>query len=622
MTFADQFGMENDVAWFEGQMEGSGLTKDIVDTAQIKLVPGGYQIPYFDMQGRLTPQVQQRQRAGETRYFRAEGDGINRLYWTPTIKHEMHDLTIPLFIVEGEKKALCLQSHLLGHSIRGSVVGLSGVSMWDALVTNPIPMSLTKPETRRPVYLIFDFNSPKSKSNANTRWEETKLSRALNNMGADVKLVRWRGEGEQKIDDYLVAGGLWHDVELSTPEEFAYSHQYFNDHYAKYHGDVVRLADAFIYTTHQFRNAYSDKNTLVGKKKVMHTTEWLDWSYVPKIKEIIFQPRATGEYPEVIDGRLNRWHGWDVQGVEGNVEPWVDLLDHLGLDDWARCWLAHIFQKPWEQPANYLAIFSPQQGCGKGLLVETLQGLLGMYWTKGSEELWLDKFNAALAHNLLVISDELVMLRVNEQNRLKAKIKEICGNDKLVVRAMRTDAVVMDNFTRLIFTGNNENLVYIDQADRRAACYKIDKLYGPARGTEYIKWMKANTGAIMHWLQAYDISAWSAKDRAPESSAKVEVREASMSGIEYFASWVKEQQETADVMTATELMAWYEQVVGERWHSSHTFTRKLRSLGVISKTVMAGDSMRLFAVRRVEMYNNAEAVVFTTVYKKKGKYAL
>jgi len=623
MSFAQQFSQapnQSPLDWFTEQMEGSGLTQHIVDKAQIVAGIDGYTMPYFDRWGNRVDQVQKRLQfpgsGGKCIRVEGVGSGINYMYWTPTADHTLDDISTPIIIVEGEKKALALQAHLLGNSIPGSVVGCTGVTMWEHFFANPPPMYVS--QVRRPVYICFDFNSPKIQSNKDVRWQESKLAMALNNIGADVKLVRWQGEGEQKIDDWLVAGGKWQDIETQTPEEFAYSHSYFNSRYAKYDGKVIRLLDAKVLTTNEFKCHYSHRRTLVGKKYVEHAKEWLNWSYCPIITGLFFEP-VHGEFPEVRDGKLNLFTGWDVEAKEGDVGVWLEFLDHLGIDEWARCWLAHLFQKPQEQPASYLAIFSNAQGVGKGTLVETLAKLLGKYAIKATEEIWLDKFNGGLSHALLLYTDELVLTRQNEQNKLRTKIKEICGNDKLTVRAMRTDTYEVGNYVRLIFTGNTENLVYIDQKDRRASCYRCETDLGSERGTAIRLWVNDHLGELMHWMRTYDISGWDAKGRAPESDAKNEVREASMSPIEAFAEWLRGQEVTQDVLTGDQLCAWFRQITSMEWNTgSHTITRKLRAMGVISKARQAGDGTRLVAVRNLWAWEQKE----TKLWQKTNKVAL
>lgn len=127
------------------------------------------------------------------------------IYFTPPLLESeaaRRDVTKPLLVTEGEKKALSAASHGF------SCVALAGVSMWHekgSRVLHPHFEHITIAD--REVFVCFDRDAL---DNNNVRREEHALADALSKAGARVYVVRFP-EDCAKLDDLLVsrnAGGL------------------------------------------------------------------------------------------------------------------------------------------------------------------------------------------------------------------------------------------------------------------------------------------------------------------------------------------------------------------------------------------------------------------------------
>lgn len=141
------------------------------------------------------------------RHYRAPQGSTNRLYLRglrDNLDDVVRDTSIPLYITEGEKKAL--KANQDGYP----TIGLAGVWSWKVKLHGKsldIP-DLDKIEWRkRRVILVFDSDAEQKPGVA---WAEHQLAITLRSRGADVYVIRLpegpRGE-KQGWDDFLVAHG-------------------------------------------------------------------------------------------------------------------------------------------------------------------------------------------------------------------------------------------------------------------------------------------------------------------------------------------------------------------------------------------------------------------------------
>ena len=135
------------------------------------------------------------------KYEAPKGKG-NRAYFPSATVSSLDDTSVPLFITEGEKKALSM-------SIAGyASIGIAGVDCWGK-GGELIPDLRQLNWNDRKVYIAFDFDA-KSKTVKRVNSAVRRLSDALSREGAEVLVVRLpSGEdgGKQGADDFLVAHG-------------------------------------------------------------------------------------------------------------------------------------------------------------------------------------------------------------------------------------------------------------------------------------------------------------------------------------------------------------------------------------------------------------------------------
>ena len=126
----------------------------------------------------------------------------NRAYFPPATIPNLDDTSVPLFITEGEKKALSM-------SIAGyASIGIAGVDCWGKK-GELIPDLRQLNWKDRKVYIVFDFDA-KSTTQKHVNNAIRRLSDALQREGAEVLVVRLPpgpDGGKQGIDDLLVTHG-------------------------------------------------------------------------------------------------------------------------------------------------------------------------------------------------------------------------------------------------------------------------------------------------------------------------------------------------------------------------------------------------------------------------------
>lgn len=121
-------------------------------------------------------------------------------YFNATDLDSLEDATIPLFLTEGGKKAMCAGSHGL------TCIAFSGVTQWHLKgerTLHPAFARWTKLRDRE-VFLCFDADSI---SNSQVRKQEIELGRALETCGAIVRIVRFPASAP-KLDDFLATHEL------------------------------------------------------------------------------------------------------------------------------------------------------------------------------------------------------------------------------------------------------------------------------------------------------------------------------------------------------------------------------------------------------------------------------
>lgn len=603
--------------WGVEQFEESGIT-DRVDKAGMLLTlgpPRGIRINYFDINGDIVPNYfrvrvhpedfnEKRDdfKYGEEKFHKYwQPKGLyQRLYW-PRVEGVDHrsnigDVSCPIFLVEGEKKALALQSKLIALGIKGSAIGLPGVRIGKDLIKElqaiPWSVSVKNKEVSRPTWLVFDWNDSE-KPEADTRKGESILVSTLSPLHASLRALRWPlpkndhgntlDAGVQKVDDWLVAGGDLPDALAASEEaDFVGGNELmqlmlmFNEHWGMYKGVYVMIDGpnkGSILTRTQFMDETAEYFVLdtTGKKpkKVPVSKEWMEWPGKRRIEGFTVFPPPYGEpLQEWVDGKLNMCQSWVP--VE-EPPPWMDappthLIDTLlrnfceGEEHfiWLRQHIAFMLLHP-EIPTSQAVLMCGKPGTGKTLLMDSFRRLAHKEMLGGlAKSIRLDRkddFNKEMEGTVIGIFEE--PMKGAQGKDVESVVKRTVGVKVLDIRAMRQDSYQAPNVLHLFVAMNLRYLAHLGKDDRRCNFFEGKEkigLDGNGFGKTYDEFLISEEFHMtwLAWVRSVDLTGYSPQVLGPCSKARtIAIGLSSTTEDDFFTC---EEFESCEAFTPSQMM--------------------------------------------------------------------
>jgi hypothetical protein len=188
----------------------SGLTDSTIRAARLRTEKAAMVFPYRDLDGsvncfcRFRPHTPKIIGGKAAKYLQPKGSPL-RAYYPPASLPDLRDGVSPVYITEGEKKALALSQLGL------AAVGLGG--MWSGCKKGSEDLidDLAAIEwAGRKVYIVFDYDAKES-TRIDANAARLRLAKALLRVGAaavyNVALPAGGNGTKQGVDDYLVAKG-------------------------------------------------------------------------------------------------------------------------------------------------------------------------------------------------------------------------------------------------------------------------------------------------------------------------------------------------------------------------------------------------------------------------------
>jgi hypothetical protein len=629
-----------DIEWFQNQLLKSGISPELADANGIVLHPGHYEMPYFDADGEYTKVSTRRNNTDvkDKRYGRKAGAGHGvapRCYWPrhPLMEHThteylVRDARWPLWIVEGEKKAICLQDALLRNKIPGSVASVPGVTNYGAVVRETRRVYFKAGDIQRPVFVCYDWHH----TNDMVMGAEANLHDEMQRRGAEVHHLRWPvspSDEEQKVDDYLVGGGsivdaIHHSMQypINMPRE---DYRWLNERYAVYNGKIIKL-DGF--ATLNKGEFMVDTGAMLepGKRGEMVPVAegWLKWPYRHTVLgRCVVLPAVTHAPAKVVDGKINLARGWPAQLLGESLEPGeCEVLDrHLRRfceDDeqhtWLRQHIAHMIRYPNVTTSNAIAL-ADEGGTGKGLLMSILKVALGDLFALVGNEL-TTQFNGSLVGKLLAHYDEPPSDKWVGGVLDKAS-KRLVGNPEVAVRELYKEGYSVQNRIRLMVTTNLQAVYGIPENDRRWTYFCGYSKLTPEESEELAQLRDRPDcpKVIASWALGVDLEGYDPMQRGPTTRARRRAVAASRGPVEF---WLEESDELAngsDIWQTARLYDLYRLQAGGKVMSSSAFGAEMtRILGEYSiKIVMHnGRTTRMRAIRNVDTWMNALGAEWST----------
>lgn len=533
-------------------------TKEITDDKHKAVL--SYKIPYYDIEGKVTPfyrirfleDVQDKSKgfgkskAKPMRYWQPP-KAVPQIYFPNVIKWSdvVKDIEIPIYITEGEKKAAKACAEGL------YCIGLGGVWNWKSS-KKAVPLIKDFDDIGlkgRTFILVFDSDS---NTNINVMKALHELTKVLTNKGAIAKVVELPELEEEKqgLDDYLVREGI---KEFTKLPQSMYPQA---EELWKLNDEICYIEETgTIYHFDSNRHIMS-KNALVGiqyanrtfnvfegekLKAVNAAEEWLKWRFRRVHSKIVYEPGQ----PRVIeeDNSYNMWTGWGVEPEEGDCQPWRDLLNYVFQNniehiDWFERWLAYPLQHPGTKLFNSVLIHGLAQGTGKSFIGYIMGDIYGQNFSVVSQDELESDYNTWLVNKQFVLGEEITG---TDKRREADKLKNMMTREKVYVNEKFQPNYHARDCVNYLLTSNHPDALFIENSDRRVFVHEV---VGEPESKQFYKridkWRKSGGARyLMHYLLNLDLADFSPKEAPPSTEAKRDMISLSKSDLDLFAEQLK-----------------------------------------------------------------------------------
>lgn len=568
------------INWVQSQLKESGIT-DHADYGGISATVRpmrGLKIQYYTISGEpienhfkirlhpddvgVKPDEENYNAPRLSKYWQPKGQR-QAFYWPRVVGADhpanIGDFNQPIFIVEGEKKALKLQAELIARGITGSVIGLPGVMLKSYLVdqfkTMQFRLLAGGKEFNRIVWLVFDWND-QARAEDDTRNCENRLFLALSEQGAKCVALRWDAEhisGVQKIDDYLVAGG-----DLKEAMEFSARQGYIsddptikelltmNENWAGMLGQYVAVSGphlGVVLSANRFHeeNAHLTIMDYSGRKpkELQVSRLWAKWPGKNTLAGLAAVPPAYGEAPAKYIWKedlkyANVCRGWgripDLPPWENEVGTPTHLIDTL-LENfceteshlvWLRQHIAHALRQP-HIHTSQVVVLCGVPGSGKSMLIQSFQKLGG---ERGAvREVSIDSdddFNSECQGAVIAFCEEPSR---KSRKDVENRIKKMTGSPTIRIRRMNTDGYEVENNLHLFICTNNRYIDHLGKDDRRYNFFMGKErigLDGTGFAVRYAEFMDSSTfrATWRDWALGVSLEGYNPQLLGPASKAR------------------------------------------------------------------------------------------------------
>ena len=214
---------------------------------------------------------------------------------------------------------------------------------------------------------------------------------------------------------------------------------------------------------------------------------------------------------EILD-RYNLWRGWSFIPAKGDVDPWLDFVTTVVADgnqihaNYIISWAAQMVQHPMQKIGVGL-VLRGRKGTGKTKFGELLGGLFKAHHKIVSRaEHVTGNFNRHLEDTLLLQADEAYWAGAKAS---EGALKDLLTNPEITIERKGVDAYTAPNYTRILFTSNEEFVVPASLDERRFAVFDvgIERKQDSKYFSELDRWYNTGgAGALLEYLKTFDLS--------------------------------------------------------------------------------------------------------------------
>jgi hypothetical protein len=247
--------------------------------------------------------------------------------------------------------------------------------------------------------------------------------------------------------------------------------------------------------------------------------EYFSMDFVPYNSQLEENPIENDGIFNLFEGFKSRYVEYDEDDIEWFTKFIHTILDEENVAEYVINYLAHLVQKPYENPSVALVI-KGEKGTGKdtlGMIIENLLGSSYMCKGRGMEDIF-GNWNDHLVNKLVGIMNEV---EGKDGIKFMEDLKERIVNPTYSIKERFVSTKCnMAWIMRLIILSNNYTPVQTDNSDRRFMITRVndilhgDKEYWNCLYKENIE----NTdkmNQLFSWLTDRDIEGWVPKDTVP-----------------------------------------------------------------------------------------------------------
>lgn len=535
-------------------------------------------IPYFRPDDLSKPLAAHHKWPGfyRLRYLRPNGDGKDDVrytnepaagvvaYFPPSVDWPaiISDADQTLIFTEGELKAAkaCREGY--------PAIGLGGV--WNfrssTLGLTFLPELEQFNWVKRRVYIMYDSDvvlKTGVQDAMNTLAEELMSRGALPFI---VYIPAGDDERKQGLDDWCVANpGLSIGELVSRCQPLTQVRKLFDLNgqlvYVRDKGIIIETPTGNKMSSNGFKESYLNvdyaeltvgDNGNVSLRKAPVAASWLKWPLRRQTASMTYKPGA----PSVIDGhdplrsKYNLWPGWGCQPIEGDVEPFYALLNHLfkGADasdlEWFLRWCAYPIQYPGTKLFTAAVLHGIKHGTGKSLVGYTLGRIYGQNFTEITQANLHGGFNSWTESKQLVMGDDVTGSNKRQDNDV---LKKLITQRELRVNAKFMPEYVVPDVVNYYFTSNHPDAFFLEDDDRRFFIHEV--LVGALPEEFYMDyglWLDTTgPAALFHHLLHLDLGDFNPSAPALRTIAKDQMAADTRSDL---GDWVHKLRADPDSM--------------------------------------------------------------------------
>ncbi len=302
---------------------------------------------------------------------------------------------------------------------------------------------------------------------------------------------------------------------------------------------------------------YATYTALVEESRVSVPKLWLADTRRLEVEAIDYVPGAD----KVSGGILNMWRGMGLDPEQGDVAPWLDVLERNVKDPvlrkWVIQWMAYPLQNIGAKLNTFLHLWGPP-GAGKQALLAPLMRIYGRNAIVIGKDIVSSSFNSIYANKQFINIDELHGGNESAAIAITNKLKMMTTGETSVVNTKGQPEYEVRNCANIVTTSNYLDSIKLDEDDRRCCVTKFGERGQVAYGKDYWipfwKWVE-NEGAayVYDYLMKVDLGGFDPKGWAPMTEEKLDMTRATRSREQ---GWIQELWEDPNQVLPPICNAW------------------------------------------------------------------